>query len=294
MTDNFAAIAWIRNVLRVPLPLSDEFIAYVMTNDVPGSLSPGSSQDSSQDNLSVLLQFFDLVITTNECDCWQVLIADHRSLQDRLQEAVANEPGCVNWKQLLVTKLLREYSALPTCRNIRSFFLFLMENGMTPNRDEFEAMLGFQAEVDDPQSGGNAPPSQGVPNKHLLPRETWYTHRCGMCKEDLKDGQEVVKLPCGHYFHSRGGDCLGEGKSEAGTVFQWFEGHKTCPVCNGDVVVEQPAPAEPPAANLPPAPVIDLSEMSDGNDEPPSPRPSCQSGTNDRPHANNFIDLTEE
>mmetsp|Transcript_52667 Transcript_52667/g.115027 ORF Transcript_52667/g.115027 Transcript_52667/m.115027 type:complete len:320 (-) Transcript_52667:97-1056(-) len=62
-----------------------------------------------------------------------------------------------------------------------------------------------------------------------LPKEAWsetlkvgldgFQAECALCLEDYSHGEEVLKLPCCHYFHE---DC----------VRPWFGKSLLCPICN--------------------------------------------------------------
>merc|ERR1712203_1268146 len=65
-----------------------------------------------------------------------------------------------------------------------------------------------------------------------LPRESWSPDmqnedqcqgvECALCLDEYKAGEEVLKLPCGHFFHE-------------GCVSPWFAKSLLCPLCNQDV-----------------------------------------------------------
>lgn len=53
------------------------------------------------------------------------------------------------------------------------------------------------------------------------------TEKCSMCLSELS--KDVYKLPCGHMFHSKGSECLGE------SVEKWFRTNTKCPLCRHDI-----------------------------------------------------------
>eukprot|EP00445_Apocalathium_hangoei_P040743 CAMPEP_0203971724 /NCGR_PEP_ID=MMETSP0359-20131031/98623_1 /ASSEMBLY_ACC=CAM_ASM_000338 /TAXON_ID=268821 /ORGANISM="Scrippsiella Hangoei, Strain SHTV-5" /LENGTH=214 /DNA_ID=CAMNT_0050909709 /DNA_START=5 /DNA_END=649 /DNA_ORIENTATION=+ len=60
-----------------------------------------------------------------------------------------------------------------------------------------------------------------------LPREKYdCSHHgdlveCELCLEDYQEGEEVLRMPCMHFFHSK-------------CVLPWMQKSYTCPVCNTD------------------------------------------------------------
>jgi hypothetical protein len=57
------------------------------------------------------------------------------------------------------------------------------------------------------------------------------TEDCSLCQEDIKLGEKCVRLDCGHFFHSETKNCC-----ETGTIFKWFETHRTCPTCRKEMI----------------------------------------------------------
>lgn len=57
---------------------------------------------------------------------------------------------------------------------------------------------------------------------------------CSLCQEEIKDGQNYVKLnPCGHIFHYNDKECL-----EDACIFKWLSKNNKCPNCKQQVVVD--------------------------------------------------------
>eukprot|EP01025_Chloroclados_australasicus_P030072 TRINITY_DN3011_c0_g2_i5.p2 TRINITY_DN3011_c0_g2~~TRINITY_DN3011_c0_g2_i5.p2 ORF type:complete len:130 (+),score=16.39 TRINITY_DN3011_c0_g2_i5:107-496(+) len=49
---------------------------------------------------------------------------------------------------------------------------------------------------------------------------------CSVCRMEYESRQEIMKLPCGHYYH---GQC----------IRKWLENNKVCPICLKEIGVEQ-------------------------------------------------------
>ena len=48
---------------------------------------------------------------------------------------------------------------------------------------------------------------------------------CGVCLDELKEGEDVLELPCKdkHYFHIKNEVCDG--------IYPWLKDNNTCPLC---------------------------------------------------------------
>ena len=67
---------------------------------------------------------------------------------------------------------------------------------------------------------------------------------CGICLEELKEGQNVIELPCAdkHYFHIKTGECDG--------IYPWLKENNSCPMCrcefpSEEIEIEPPEITEP-------------------------------------------------
>eukprot|EP01024_Parvocaulis_polyphysoides_P018837 TRINITY_DN18399_c0_g1_i3.p1 TRINITY_DN18399_c0_g1~~TRINITY_DN18399_c0_g1_i3.p1 ORF type:complete len:231 (-),score=36.90 TRINITY_DN18399_c0_g1_i3:176-868(-) len=49
---------------------------------------------------------------------------------------------------------------------------------------------------------------------------------CTVCRMEYESRQEIIKLSCGHYYHSQ-------------CIRRWLENNKVCPVCQKEVCVSQ-------------------------------------------------------
>eukprot|EP01023_Acetabularia_acetabulum_P047452 TRINITY_DN4999_c0_g1_i1.p1 TRINITY_DN4999_c0_g1~~TRINITY_DN4999_c0_g1_i1.p1 ORF type:complete len:257 (-),score=29.57 TRINITY_DN4999_c0_g1_i1:208-918(-) len=52
------------------------------------------------------------------------------------------------------------------------------------------------------------------------------SEECTVCRMEYESRQELIKLPCGHYYHSQ-------------CIRRWLESNKICPVCQKEVSVQQ-------------------------------------------------------
>ena len=56
---------------------------------------------------------------------------------------------------------------------------------------------------------------------------------CAICQEQLKEGENVIKLPCegtSHFFHYDDSECPG--------IYPWLEVNNTCPICRTSFPME--------------------------------------------------------
>ena len=89
----------------------------------------------------------------------------------------------------------------------------------------------------------NAPASAAALSclHHRSPRrsECEQHEKCTLCLEELKEGEAVTELPCGHVFHKT----LGGERSEAcGGVGRWLQENRSCPQCRVPVVTSGEVP----------------------------------------------------
>ena len=56
---------------------------------------------------------------------------------------------------------------------------------------------------------------------------------CGVCLEELKEGEDILELPCKdkHYFHIKNTVCDG--------IYPWLKGNNTCPLCRHEFPSEE-------------------------------------------------------
>jgi hypothetical protein len=57
---------------------------------------------------------------------------------------------------------------------------------------------------------------------------------CTICIGVINQGDQIIKLSCGHIFHRLESECL-----EDCSILNWFQEHKTCPVCKQEVIIRQ-------------------------------------------------------
>jgi len=69
-----------------------------------------------------------------------------------------------------------------------------------------------------------------IKNSIFMFDEEKIQENCSICQEELKTGQNCVKLDCNHYFHTSEKDCC-----ETGSIFKWFEANRVCPVCRKEI-----------------------------------------------------------
>jgi len=75
---------------------------------------------------------------------------------------------------------------------------------------------------------GPPPASKEVVKK--LPKRTFskkdHTHNlmlpCSVCKDDFNDHEEIIDLPCKHYYH-------------ANCILPWLDQHNSCPTCRDEL-----------------------------------------------------------
>lgn len=83
-------------------------------------------------------------------------------------------------------------------------------------------------EATDPSNGATLHPAsdatiKSLPIKMYAEVETEDDAHCVVCREEFKDEQLIMQLPCKHYF------------CEDGCTVQWLKQHDTCPICRARV-----------------------------------------------------------
>jgi E3 ubiquitin-protein ligase RNF115/126 len=92
-----------------------------------------------------------------------------------------------------------------------------------------------------PQSNAPGPASQeaiaSLPKKNLDEKMLGpeLKAECSVCMDDVTVGDEVVVLPCTHWFHEA-------------CATAWLNEHNTCPICRTGIGGEQPPPLPQPAS----------------------------------------------
>lgn len=61
----------------------------------------------------------------------------------------------------------------------------------------------------------------GLPRERYDPKHHGHLKECELCLEEYKAGDELMRLPCMHFFHCH-------------CVSPWLQKAYTCPVCQTD------------------------------------------------------------
>ena len=97
--------------------------------------------------------------------------------------------------------------------------------------EEIETILNYIMNNDTNRYG--SPPASKTEieklNKYILTKEKLdnlgIENICSVCKEEFQIGNEMLDLPCKHYFHK---DCL----------MPWLNQHDSCPICRFELKTE--------------------------------------------------------
>lgn len=76
---------------------------------------------------------------------------------------------------------------------------------------------------------------------------------CSVCMDDVHTGDEVVELPCHHWFHEA---CVGA----------WLGEHNTCPICRKGIEGDSPPAASPSVSRNPNLNVLNTPGSMDDNE----------------------------
>jgi len=106
----------------------------------------------------------------------------------------------------------------------------ILSSTLAPNPDavsdaNFENLLDFLMR-NDPNSYGNPPASEDSIQKlakiKMTAEDIKVCNECTVCQETFEEGEEIMKLPCEHYFHE---NC----------VTTWLKMHNSCPTCRKEI-----------------------------------------------------------
>lgn len=95
------------------------------------------------------------------------------------------------------------------------------QNGLDIDTDNmtYEELLQLEEKI------GNVSKGLGIEEFSKLDKRICKEEDCQLCSicyEDVKEGEELIGLPCTHVFH---GGCIGE----------WLEKEKVCPNCKQEI-----------------------------------------------------------
>ncbi|KAJ2367448.1 hypothetical protein H4S01_002158 [Coemansia sp. RSA 2610] len=88
--------------------------------------------------------------------------------------------------------------------------------------------------------GVHAPPPASedsilkMPRRTITAEEVARKFECGICMEEYKSDEEVMALPCKHFYHL---ECIDH----------WLKMNGTCPICRTRIDEDQPTHSAPPA-----------------------------------------------
>ena len=117
--------------------------------------------------------------------------------------------------------------------NPNNFLIDFVLNLLNMNyeEEEIETILNYLMNNDTNRYGSPPASKKEIEklNKYILTKEKLdnfgIENICSVCKEEFQIGNEMLDLPCKHYFHK---DCL----------MPWLNQHDSCPVCRFELQTE--------------------------------------------------------
>ncbi len=117
--------------------------------------------------------------------------------------------------------------------NPNNFLIDFVLNLLNMNyeEEEIETILNYLMNNDTNRYGSPPASKKEIEklNKYILTKEKLdnfgIENICSVCKEEFQIGNEMLDLPCNHYFHK---DCL----------MPWLNQHDSCPVCRFELQTE--------------------------------------------------------
>ena len=117
--------------------------------------------------------------------------------------------------------------------NPNNFLIDFVLNLLNMNyeEEEIETILNYLMNNDTNRYGSPPASKKEIEklNKYILTKEKLdnfgIENICSVCKEEFQIGNEMLDLPCKHYFHK---DCL----------MPWLNQHDSCPICRFELKTE--------------------------------------------------------
>ena len=145
----------------------------------------------------------------------------------------------------LVLHWICEFGDTPHCSEVDAIYEYKIIMKRYPQVLEFIEYLQDRMAMDRDPEAYYQKTRHATPTPHLSslkehkrspedPREDWG---CCMCMEEVESS--FYRLPCGHIFHSKPVDCLGDK-----TVLFWLKSNRKCPNCQQEVKLEETSTKE--------------------------------------------------
>jgi hypothetical protein len=207
----------------------------------------------TEDNLNIVreyLQTIDIKIPTDEVLSNSVSFWYHKGkfpTFDEICENIMNLCGCPYvvmgfsdeikelYKQF-IAKSIKDGQGL-SCDTIRYTFMYYNIERRLPSYDELRnyiantirmAQINFMDEPED-KNWKPCKSLDDIKNKYTYKCTTESADNCTICLEKIKNGEDMIKLPCSHIFH------LGKNKDDENDfcegIIAWLSKNNTCPVC---------------------------------------------------------------
>lgn len=140
----------------------------------------------------------------------------------------------INEASKVLSHILAKACTVAPCHVVAIFLEFYKQEKRMANEDEiFEYINNLRRINEDPeryyQDTKMHLPTQNL--SLLTPQKSCKDDNCGLCLEEIKEGEECFILPCNHIFHSDEEKCLNT------TVKKWLSENKSCPMCKQEVII---------------------------------------------------------
>lgn len=165
----------------------------------------------------------------------------------------ANEPcACMNLDEYMnndqgkqdLCEVIKRYfvdtGGYPDCVYMNHMLLYKLDKDVFPSQTEYAEYVRHVEEINQDPEQYYQDHKHQLPTKNvdlLKPKKYENTEAttCGICYNDINQGDFIVELPCGgnHIFHSDESQCL-----EGLTIIDWMKNNKQCPLCKGEIVIK--------------------------------------------------------
>lgn len=158
------------------------------------------------------------------------------SCYNRLQE---------NYNREIIYNIMKyyicEYGVIPKCKFLLLSYQYYIQEKKVGSLNEISEYENLLTQIEnDPEEFHNKHkykiPTKNLMNlKYKIMNDKLIKEKqpcCGLCQYDIENLQKYYELPCCHFFHENGEECL-----ENATILFWLKDNNFCPICKQEVIL---------------------------------------------------------
>lgn len=143
-------------------------------------------------------------------------------------------PDLINIATTICSQVIQSEGRVPNCNLLLLHIeYYRQENRVATSEELIEYLHNLQTIHEDPERFHQENKMKiPTPNLNLLqPSTNCKVDNCGLCFEEITEGENCFKLPCNHIFHCDEEKCLNT------TIKTWLSQNKCCPICKTEVLL---------------------------------------------------------